>query len=161
MGFPRKRQSPDIPPLVEELKGGEPIVFDEDEQRAIDRELKRHEKSFKGRIFSKDVAETIENGLASEALMELAKSKLHSGDLKGAASTCIKSLGLFSKYEGGWLLLAEIFAEHGDIVRSRGFLDKAKEVHKKNKNIHEKNFEPVWKNNVQRVQDIIRSKQRK
>ena len=164
MGFFRSRQSPDMPPLIEEVKAGEPIVLDKQEQDAIDKEIKyQYDNFYKDRIFPKDVTETMQAGFASSALMRLAKSKLSSGDLKGAASTCIKALGLAASrnvvYEGEWLLLAEIFAQHGDIVRSRGFLDIAKKVHKKNKIGGP--FEPVWKNNVQRVQDIIRSKQRK
>jgi len=151
-----------MPPLIEELKAGEPIVFDEEEQRVIDREIEyQYDNYYKDKIFPKDVAEEMQNAFASEALKKLAKSKLSSGDLKGAASTCIKSLGLFGKYEGGWLLLAEIFAEHGDIVRSKGFLDFAKKLHKKNKKVHEKSFEPFWENEVQRIQDIIISKQPK
>ena len=160
MGLFRSRQSADVPPLVEAPKGGEPIVFDEKEQRAIDREIKyQYDNYYKDRIFPKDVAETMENAFAARALSELAKSKLHSGDLKGAASTCIKAVGLFPKYEAYWLLLAEIFAEHGDTVRSRGFLDTAKKVHKGNRDVHISEFEPVWKDKVQKVQDIIRSKE--
>ncbi|MFC1909272.1 hypothetical protein ACFLXD_05410 [Chloroflexota bacterium] len=102
----------------------------------------------------------MEKGFAAEALRELAKSRLPSGDIKGAASSCVKSLGLFGEYEGGWLLLAEIFAEHGDNVRSKGFLDTAKKVHKKNKATHPSGFEPMWQNMVQNVQDIIKSKER-
>jgi len=164
MGFFRKRQSLDMPPLIEEIKAGEPIVFDEEEQRAIDREIKyQYDNYYKDKIFPKDVAEEMQNAFASEALKKLAKSKLSSGDLKGAASTCMKSLGLFPKYEGNWLLLAEIFAEHGDVARSIGFLGIAKSVHERNKTETEKipGFESVWKNNVQRVRDIIKSKESK
>lgn len=175
MGFFRKQQSSDMPPLVEEIKGGEPIIFDDEEKRAIDKEIKyQYDNFYKDRIFPKDVAETLQVAFATLALRKLAKSKLSSGDLKGAASTCIKLLGLAASgnvvYEGDWVLLAEIFAQHGDIVRAEGFLTIAKKVHKENKNIHEEyrrkwrvggSFESVWEDMVRKVEGIIRSKQSK
>jgi len=162
MGFLRRRERADIPPLVEPPKGGEPIVFDEEEQRAIDKEIKyQYDNFYKDRIFPKDVAETLQSGFAARALREIAKSKLSRGDLKGAASTCIKLLGLSAIYEGDWLLLAEIFAEHGDIVRSKGFLDTAKKVHRRNKMGGTSEFESVWGNMVQKVRNIIKSKENK
>lgn len=174
MGFSRKRQSPDIPPLIEEIKAGEPIVLDKQEQDAIDSQIKTRFPELKGRIFPKEVADVVLNVVGQEALHRLARMRLISGDLKGAASTCVKSLGLFGGYEKDWLLLAEIFAEHGDIVRSRGFLDKAQEARKKHKKSLGKSLEKIkgkneiqragdniWENEVQRVQDIIISKQPK
>jgi len=165
MGISRKRQLPDTPPLIEEVKAGEPIILDKQEQDVIDSEIEIRFPELKDRLFPQNVVDTalttIVTVVGQEALHRLARMKLFRDDLKGAASTCMKSLGLFGGQDSDWLLLAEIFAEHGDIVRARGFLDIAKKAHKKNKNIHEKNFEPVWKNNVQRVQDIIISKQPK
>ena len=174
MGFSRKQQSSDMPPLIEEVKAGEPIVLDKEEQRAIDNFVKSHFPDLKDRIFPKDVAAAIVRGVGSEALEQLARRKLFAGDLKGAASTCVKSLGLSGGKDTDWLLLSEIFAQHRDIVRSRGFLDKAQEARKKNKKFLAKSLEKVkgkneiqragdniWDNEVQRVQDIIRSKQPK
>ncbi|MFC1909271.1 hypothetical protein ACFLXD_05405 [Chloroflexota bacterium] len=56
MGFLSGRQSPNMPPLVELPKGGDPIVFDDDEQRVTDREIKyQHETFYKDKIFPEDV----------------------------------------------------------------------------------------------------------
>lgn len=163
MGFLGRRRQADIPPLVEAPKAGEPIVFDEEEQRAIEKEIKyQYDNFYKDRIFPKDIAEKLQNGFAARALREIAKSKLSHGDLKGAASTCIKLLGLSAIYEGDWLLLAEIFAKYGDTERARGFIETAKKVHKKNKTVDTDTpeFESVWKNMVNKVQQIIKSKKK-
>ncbi|MBE9513267.1 MAG: hypothetical protein IMY77_04370 [Chloroflexi bacterium] len=164
MGFFHKRQFPDMPPLIEEVKAGEPIVLDKQEKGAIDRQIKMRFPELKGKVFPKNVADMVLNVVGQEALRRLARLKLASGDSKGAASTCVKSLGLFGGKDSDWILLAEIFAEHGDIIRARNALETAKRFHKKEPKTPLEplpTHEPAWKSEVQRVQDIIRSKQPK
>ncbi len=193
MGFSRSRQYPNMPPLVEALKGGEPIVFDGEEQQAIDKEIKyQYDNYYKDKIFPKDIAETVSKVFAADGLRKVVKSRLNSSDLKGAASTCLKLLGISIEPSNDWLLLAKIFALHGDIVRSKGLLDNAKNARKEYKEKHLKPMleqtgkeglgdltdslmelnkkwdgkqytkmefaERDWKQRVQEVQDIIRSK---
>ena len=72
MGFFSRRQSPDMPPLVEAPKAGEPIVFDEEEQKAIDGEIQRRLDYLKhdsgGKVFPKGVTETLSRGFSADAL---------------------------------------------------------------------------------------------
>ncbi len=191
MGFLRRRQAPDMPPLVEAPKGGEPIIFDEEEQLAIDKEIKYQFDTFhKDKIYPDIIAEPLSKTFAADGLRKVVNSRLHSGDFKGAASTCMKLLGISIIPHPDWLLLAKIFALYGDTVRSKGFLDNAKKTRKQHmkkymepelleqataglmldslKEFNKKRggkqhtamelVEMSWKQEVQEVQDIIKSK---
>ena len=147
----------EIPLLVKEVKPGEKVVFDEQEQSFVDREIKSQQQTYyKGIVFPKEVAGTLWNGLAASKLRNLVRSRLASGDFKGAASTSIKVLGLFPFHDMDWLLLAEALVEQGDVVRSKAVLDYAKKLHK---GYGQTKFtEAAWKEAFHRVQDIVKSK---
>jgi hypothetical protein len=133
----RRQKLPSMPPLVEAPKGGEPIVFDGEEQQSIDKEIKRqYDNILKDKIIPEVVAEPVNKVFAADGLRKVVQSRLNSGDLKGAASTCLKLLGISIEPSNDWLLLAKIFALHGDVVRAKGFLDNAKNARKEYKEEH-------------------------
>lgn len=76
-------------------------------------------------MFPKDVLTGVANPRAAQALVDLASVRLDAGNLRGAASTCIKALGVYAKEVRAWILLARVHAEYGDFVRAKGFLDVA------------------------------------
>lgn len=157
MEFFSKEQLPEMPPLVEAPKGGEPIVFDEEEQQAIDKEVQRRiETVSQGNVLPTKVIETLSVGFAADALRNVVQWRIYRNDLKGAASTCMKLLGISLERSGDWLLLAKILALHGDTVRSGHFLDVAKKEHRKCGET--KDTEAYWQGKVQEVEDIIKSK---
>ena len=161
MGFFSRRRPLNLPPLVEPPKAGEPIEFDEEEQAAIDKEIEYQYRTFyKDKVFPKEVAQQISDMYGEIALHDLAKRRLSRRDFRGAASTCIKLLGLTSQkamQPSYWLLLAEIHAEYGDMVRAESLVKTAKEKHKMNPILSE----AVWKESVRRIEDIIKSKQKR
>lgn len=163
MGFFSKRQSPDMSPLVEVPKAGEPMVFDEEEQKAIDGEIQRRLDYLKhdsgGKVFPKEVSETLSQGFAVDALRNVVQRRIYQDDLKGAASTCMKLLGIALEImPNDWLILAKIFALHGDSKRANNFIAQA------NKTFRKLRFDKMgdysnegWKIQVQEVMNIIDS----
>lgn len=163
MGLLRRRQSPDIPPLVEAPKAGEPIVFDEEEQLAIDKEIKyQFDNLFKDKVFPDAVTNTLSKGFAADGLRKVVKLRLHSNDLKGAASTSMKLLGISLEImPSDWLILAKIFALHGDSIRANNFIAEANKTFKKFRFDKLGNYSNEgWKIQVQEVMNIIDSIQR-
>jgi hypothetical protein len=160
MGFLMKRQMPELLPLIEAPKGGEPIVFDEEEQQAIDENVQRQLDYLKhdsgGRIFPREVTETLSIGFAVDALRNVVQRRTYHSDLKGAASTCMKLLGISVERSGDWLLLAKILALYGDAVRSRHFLNVAKKERRKYGET--KDTKAYWQSKLRDVEDIIKSK---
>ena len=160
MGFFSKERSPEMPPLVEAPKGGEPIVFDEEEQQTIDEEVQKQLDYLKhdsgGRVFPREVTETLSIGFAADALRNVVQRRIYHSDLKGAASTCMKLLGISVERSGDWLLLAKILALHGDIASSRHFLNVAKK--ERSKYGGTKDTKAYWQSRLQDVEDIIKSK---
>jgi len=157
MGFFSKEELPEIPPLVEVPKGGEPIVFDEEEQQAIDGEVQRRlEAVSQGKVFPAKVIETLSMGFAADALRNVVQRRIYNNDLKGAASACMKLLGISLERSGDWLLLAKILAIHGDIARSKHFINVAKK--ERNKYGETKDTKAYWQSKIQDVEDIIKSK---
>lgn len=160
MGFFGKEQRPDMPPLVEAPKGGEPIVFDGEEQQAIDKEVQRRLEYLRhdsgGKIFPAEVIETLSAGFAADALRNVVQWRILRSDLKGAASTCMKLLGISIERSGDWLLLAKILALHGDIARSKHFIEVAKKERRKYGETKE--TRAYWDGKVQDVENIIKSK---
>lgn len=126
-GIFRRKSRPSLPPLVEPPQAGQPIILDEEEQRRVDRRLAFFfgQEEMKGRIFPKDVLTTLENSLAAQELVDLARLRLDAGELRKAASSCIKALGLDSKNELAWIRLARAHAEYGDYIRAKNCLDEA------------------------------------
>lgn len=157
MGFFSKEQPPEMSPLVEAPKGGEPIVFDEEEQQAIDEEVQRRlETVSQGKVLPAKVTETLSAGFAADALRNVVQRRIYRSDLKGAASTCMKLVGISIERSEDWLLLAKILALHGDIVRSKHFINVAKTERRKYGET--KDTKAYWQSRVQDVEDIIKSK---
>lgn len=149
----------EIPLLVQEVKPGEKVILDGEEQQFVDREIKhQHNSYYKDMVFPEEVANQLWRGFAAEALRRLAKLKLADGNLEGARVTCVKMLGLFPYHDMDWLLLAEILTGQGDMTRSKAVLDYAKKLHKAYGQT--KSTEAAWKDAFQKVQDIIKSKRR-
>jgi len=158
MGFLSKGKLPEMPPLVEAPRGGEPIVFDEEEQKAIDKEVQRRlEVVSQGKVLPNNVTETLSIGFATDALRNVVQRKIYHKDLKGATSTCMKLLGISIERSGDWVLLAKILALHGDTVRSRHFLNVAKKERRKYGET--KDTKAYWQSKVQDVEGIIKSKE--
>ena len=158
MGFFRKEQQPEMPPLVEAPKGEEPIVFDEEEQQAIDKEVQRRlEAVSQGKTFPAAVTETLSKGFAADALRNVVQWRINRSDLKSAASTCMKLLGISIIPSNDWLLLAKILALYGDTVRSRHFINVAEKERRKYGET--KDTKAYWERSVQDVEDIIKSKE--
>lgn len=136
-----RQPNEDIPPLVEMPRAGDQIELDEEELKAAARtELGRviQKAETEGRRFTRSVERELEDYATAEGLaklLDLARSRIDASDLTGGARTCVKVIGIagtmhnpriFAEFEA-WLLLAEIFAEHGDKGRSRSFLHTANE----------------------------------
>ena len=155
MGFFSKEQLPKVPPLVEAPKGGEPIVFDEEEQQVIDEEVQRRlETVSQGKVFPAKVVETLSVGFTADALRNVVQRRIYHNDLKGAASTCMKLLGISLERSDDWLLLAKVLALHGDIARSRHFLSVAKKERRKYGET--KDTKAYWQSKVQDIENIIK-----
>ena len=96
MGFFSKEQLSKMTPLVEAPKGGEPIVFDEEEQQTIDEEVQRRSDYLKhdsgGRVFPREVTETLSIGFATDALRNVVQRRI---------SGCLKSLHLRREPKNG------------------------------------------------------------
>lgn len=137
----RRQPQEDIPPLVEIPRAGDQIELDEEELKAAARtELGRvlQKAEDEGRRFTESVERELEDFATAEGLarlLDLARSRLNASDLTGGARTCVKVIGIaatmynprvFAEFEA-WLLLAEIYAEHGDKGRSRSSLNTANE----------------------------------
>lgn len=122
------RQS--LPPLVEPPAAGQLIVLDEEEQARVDRSLAQFLEvgGIKNRIFPKDLAESIENTLAAQELVDIAKSRLNAGRLREGASACLKAVCIYPKTFSAWILLGQANAEYGDQNAAKGFLDEAVRV---------------------------------
>lgn len=123
----RHQRKPSLPPLVEPPQAGQPIILDEEEQLWVDRRLAQFfgQKKMKGRIFPKDVLTRLVDGLASTELVDLAEKRLDAGELREAASTCLKALALDLNNIMAWVELARAHAEYGDYIRAKNFLDEA------------------------------------
>ncbi len=166
MGLFRRRQSPDIPPLVDLPKAGEPIVFHEEEQQAIDEQVQRELDYLKhdsgGKVFPKEVTEILSTGFATDALRNVVKRRLSRSDLKGAASTSMKLFGIALEImPSDELILAKIFALHGDSIRANNFIAAANKTFKKLRFDKMGDYSNEgWKIQVQEVMNIIDSIQR-
>ena len=136
MGFFSKHQSPDMPPLVEAPKAGEPIVFDEEEQQAIDKKVQRELEYLsydsKGKVFPAKVIEGLTVMYAKDALRKIVQQRLACNNLEGAATTNIKLLGIATEImPHDYLSLAKIFALHGDSKRAKNYISAADNTRKK------------------------------
>jgi hypothetical protein len=161
MGFFNKRQSKNLPPLVELPKAGEPIVFDDEEQHTISEQVERRLEYFKhdsgNKIFPKEVIETLSQGFAADALEGIVIKRINNKDLKGAASSCMKLLGMrLEILPSDWLLLAKILVLYGDSRRAKNYVDAANKTHKKSK--HDEMSIKGWEIQVQEVNNIIEAK---
>lgn len=125
--FGRKQQPP-AEPLITAPVGGEEIVLDEEERVYIERSSRFVTDGLKDQVFEEQVAQGIQDGLTASALVELARERMTRGDLKGAASSAVKAIGLASYMPSAWLMLAESFARYGDPQRAQFFIKKAEEA---------------------------------
>ena len=156
--------NPEVRNLLKVFQIPKNIVFEGEEEAAINHELEQNKDILRERVNPKNVIEMMESGLAASSLARLAETKLGAGDLKAAFSCCIKSLALFDSYECNWVLLAEILATHGALVASRRSLDFAQKVHEANgkaqPELLETTYEEIWQNKKKRVLDIIDKEKR-
>lgn len=127
MGIFRHQPRPSLPPLVEPPQAGQPIVLDDEEQRWVDRGLASffEQGERNGYLYPEEIRTPLENVLAAEELVNLAKLRLDAGELRKAALTCFKALGLYPKDINAWILLARAHAEYGDHIRAKNLLDGA------------------------------------
>ncbi len=135
------------------------IVFEREEEAAINKEIEQNKDILQERVNPKNVIEMMESGLAASSLAGLAEIKLETGDLQSAFSCCIKSLALFDSHELNWVLLAKILAIHGALGASKKCLDYAQKVHEANgkaqPELLEKDYEEHWLHRNNQVIDII------
>ena len=124
-GNKKKDQKSTLPPLIQTPTGGEAIVFDNEEQAAIDIHLGGIAEGLTDTAFPSDTATGIEEGIGATALLEVAQRRMDSGDLRGAASAAVKAIGLAAYMPHTWLMLAEAEARYGDYRAARSFLSKA------------------------------------
>jgi tetratricopeptide (TPR) repeat protein len=138
--------------LFEPVKPGDPIVLDEEERAAIDSRWQQYGKDLDG-YYPANVAQAIEKDLmAIPALLDFAKWRLRQGDYRGAASTCMKAIGLAGGNPYTWLLLAEVHVEYGDLAVANNLLNTAERTAKK------AGVGKAFKKSSRRVSDEIRLK---
>ncbi|MFC2033814.1 hypothetical protein ACFLTT_00200 [Chloroflexota bacterium] len=161
MGFFSRKQLPDMPPLVELPEAGEPIIFDDEEQSAIDNKIK-HEFDTQFQNVPKEAAEILSQEFAADALRNITQLRLSRNDLKGAASSNIKVLGTTPVIKpSDWLLLAKIFALHGDSIRAKSFISEANNTHKESGiDKIDSYVKEGWKIRIAEVTNIIDAIQR-
>ncbi|MHB8516320.1 MAG: hypothetical protein ACYC9X_11230 [Dehalococcoidia bacterium] len=109
---------------IEAPTGGEPIVFDNEEQSAIDCAIGRIAEGLKDTVLPVDKAARMEEGIGAIALLEVARRRMDSGDLRGAASAAVKAIGLAAYLPNTWLMLAEE-ARYGDYQAARSCLSQS------------------------------------
>jgi len=128
------------PALIAAPQPGREIVLDEEELEAVSKTggiggvVKSIED--KRRQFDDPVRGQLEDFAMCDGfmnLLRLAKKRMGDRDFEGAASTCVKVIGLagtlhdprtFTVQEA-WLLLAEVHARYGDRARAQGLLGEA------------------------------------
>ena len=155
-------QNHEVKNLIKVFKMPKNIVFDSEEEEAINNEFESHTEDFKG--LPTNVRELTESGFAATSLINLSQRKLEKKDFEGAFSACIKSLALFDLYESSWLLLAEILAEYGSLEAAKQGVDYAQKIHEKNWNTSSQpellgmTGEEWWQAKKEHVLDIIETK---
>ena len=124
-GNKKQEDNSTLPPLIQAPRGGEAIVFDNEEQSAIDIALGGIAEGLNDTALPGDAANGIEAGIGATALLEVAQRRMDSGDLRGAASASVKAIGLAAYMPDTWLMLAEAEARYGDYRAARSFLNKS------------------------------------
>lgn len=146
---------PTIAPLADVPNPGDPIVFDAEEEQAIQRSLATFFSMSKleDRPLSEEQSEVLETTATLIALDELARRRIDQGELSEAASTCIKIIGVGgSKNPTPFLLLARAHAEHGDYARASAIIDGAQRDMRK----HGWNPEfPVFAREIEQIRLLI------
>ena len=151
-----RRQSADVSPTLNGLWNIKTIVFDEDEQSAIDEALQAAQENYE-RLFqtmqSKGIdlysmnehflwgdTQSYSLGIGVQALKAVAYDRYLNDQSELAAQTCIKALGLQgNQVDSGrhsgcaeiWLMLAHIHASDGQFPRANEFVEEARRTAKR------------------------------
>ena len=151
-------------PLVELPQPDTPIEFDEEEQRAMrlgwPSTLRDTGEVI---LFTEDgtvayegrEADAFRRTMASGGLQNLARQRFERGELKGAASMCVKAIGLCPDECNAWLLLAQLHAASGDFERAKRLLREAERAARR---IGLSLKSPLWKPSVDRLRAQIKSR---
>jgi hypothetical protein len=132
MGLFGRRRLPTKDALVEPIRDGEAIEFDDEEREAIGDRADEAGELFKDVYFETNVARAIDDVfVAGEALKKVAERRMHRGDFAGAASTAIKLVGVNGTDQNAWLVLADVHIQYGDLLRGQRFIEHADRVGKK------------------------------
>jgi Tfp pilus assembly protein PilF len=75
-----------------------------------------------------DARELLENTLASDELVKLAQKRIEEGELRQAASTCIKAIGMYPQNIDAWITFAQANVDYGDFKLAEILLEGAIEV---------------------------------
>ncbi len=148
-----RRKNPDVPPFHKGIWSIKTIVFDEQEQFAIDEALQAAQENYEN-LFESMQAKGIDLytmnekflwgdtqsyifGIGAQALKTLAYHRYVNNQHELAAQSCIKALGLqanrlVSIRHGGcaeiWLMLAHIHASTGQFPQANDFVEEAKQA---------------------------------
>ena len=151
-----RRQSPDVPPSLKGLLNIKTIVFDEQEQFAVDEALQAAQEDYE-RLFESMQAKGIDLytmnekflwgdtqsysfGIGAQALKTVAYHRYVNNQHDLAARSCVKALGLQgNRVDSGrhsdcaeiWLMLAHIHASRGKFLKANEFVEEAKRAVKR------------------------------
>ncbi len=150
-------------PLVELPQPDTPIEFDEEEQRAMSDWPSTLRDTGDVILFTDDgtvayegrQADAFRRTMAAGGLHNLARQRFQRGEPKGAASTCLKAIGLWSYCFDAWLLLAELHAASGDFDRAKRLL---REGERAARRVGISLKSPLWKLDVDRLRAQIKSR---
>lgn len=157
------RSKEQVEPLLEMPKADEPIQFDEQEKAAIRAGWPSTLRDTGDAILMDDgtvayegaQAENFRRVLAAGGVETLAREKFQRGDLKGAASTCLRAIALWDDDFNIWLLLAELHAANGDFKRAELFLRAAEQAARR---VGVRRDSPLWKPLVDQLRAQIKAR---
>ncbi len=120
--------SRDKPPLIEFApRPGDPVRFDHEEEYVVSERRGGLASSLGDTLYDEDTAREIVRSQESRALLGLAIERIRANDFHGAASCCVKALGIWES-GAAWWLAAEVHRAYGDRTRADKMVDRADEV---------------------------------